>query len=157
MEFELTQLLFKDAQMSKGNVDHLMQILSRSAPNGTAPFHNYKDLLARIDAIEVGDVTWESFVCKYEGDISDESPSWMSQGYEVHYRDPLDVIKNILSNTDFKNRMDYAPYLEYDAKGERQFHDFMSANWANDQAVLFMFYTDYWTHALKVASLYRQK
>ena len=125
--------------MSEGNVDKLMQILSAASSfsGSTAPFQNYKHMCTLIDTVEVGDVPWQTFMCKYNGNVTEDSPSWMKQGYEVHYRDPLQVVKNILSSTEFNGKMDYTPYIETDPKGSHQFHDFMSVNWAFDQVVCY--------------------
>lgn len=136
-EFELAEFLYAGEQMSNGNTDKLLRILdSHFAPIG-APFANHKELHSQIDAIRVGDVPWQSFSCRYkfEGTLTDLSPSWMRKEYKVHFRDPLSVIKNILADKAFVNTMDYAPYLEYNANGLRQYHDFMSANWAYREAV----------------------
>lgn len=64
-----------------------------------------------------------------------EPPSWMVSGFDVWYRNPHDVIKNILANTDFNGEMDAAPFREYNANGQRQYHNFMSGDWAWAQAV----------------------
>ena len=61
----------------------------------------------------------------------------MKQEYEVHCRDPLEVVRNILMNTEFDGSLDFAPYKEYGTDGQHQFHNFMSANWAYDEAVCF--------------------
>ena len=123
--------------MSKGHINRLMEIWSANMQEGTSPFSNCKHLQTRIDSIEVGDVPWKSFSCKYRGTVMEESPTWMKQEYEVHCRDPLEVVKNILANTEFDESLDYAPYKEYGTDGQRQFHDLMSANWAYDEAVSF--------------------
>ena len=118
-------------------MDELMQILSATSRSSgpTAPFFNYKHC-SLIDAIDIGDVLWQIFICRYNGNVADDSPSWMKQGYEVHYRGPLQVVRNILSNTEFNGKMDYAPYdVKINSEGSRQFHDLMSANWAHDQVV----------------------
>ena len=42
----------------------------------------------------------------------------MTELYEVYYRDPYDVIKNIITNTTFKHAFNYAPYQEFDEDGD---------------------------------------
>ena len=101
MEYELTDFLYWDTQMSEGHINRLMEIWSANMQEGTSPFSNCKHLQTHIDSIEVGDVPWQSFSCKYRGTVTEESPTWMKQEYEVHCRDPLEVVRNILANTEF--------------------------------------------------------
>jgi hypothetical protein len=54
----------------------------------------------------------------------------------------------MLANPDFNNEMDFAPYQEFDIDDEQQFEDFMSGDWAWQQAVshpiiLTLFYSDF--------------
>ena len=116
--------------MSEGNVDKLMRILSAASSfsGSTAPFQNYKHMCTLIDTVEVGDVPWQTFMCKYNSNVTNDSPSWMKQGYKVHYRDPLQVVKNILSSTEFNGKIDYTPYIKTNFKSSYQYHNFMLAN-----------------------------
>ncbi|KIL55034.1 hypothetical protein M378DRAFT_188697 [Amanita muscaria Koide BX008] len=93
-------------------------------------------LYETIDAIEHGDVSWESFTTSYNGEITEENDApWRHASYEIWYRDPLKVLKNQLSNRDFAKEMDFAPKKVYDSKtGKRQYQDFMSGEWAWRQA-----------------------
>ncbi|KAF7969588.1 hypothetical protein HWV62_26903 [Athelia sp. TMB] len=58
----------------------------------------------------------------------------MTQDFEVWYRDPRELIKNLLSNPDFDGEFDYSPFHEYDGDGNHHFQDFMSGDWAWHQA-----------------------
>ncbi|KZP16263.1 hypothetical protein FIBSPDRAFT_749065 [Athelia psychrophila] len=138
--FELAEFLYKDSQMSAGNIDKLFKIWgSHSASSGgEAPFANHKDLYAAIDSTTVGDVPWESFKMKYSGALPDseegEIPSWMEDEHEVWFRNPHQLLQNLLSNTDFDGEFDYTPFQEYDESGNHRYQDFMSGNWAWRQA-----------------------
>lgn len=61
----------------------------------------------------------------------------MSEKYSVHYRDPLAVIKEMMGNTTFDGKMDYSPHLDYgkDSECQRCYHNFMSGNFAWNEAV----------------------
>ncbi|KAG2138127.1 hypothetical protein BD769DRAFT_1626613 [Suillus cothurnatus] len=68
------------------------------------------DLYATIDAIPLGEVKWESFLCLYTGEKPEGSyPPWMDGTFDVWYQDPHQVERSTTI-------------------------DFMSANWAWDQA-----------------------
>jgi len=76
-----------------------------------APFRSAKDMYNTIDASTIGGVKWESFKLKYEGIKPDEKvPLWMNQDYEVWYRNPRDVVRNILANTSFNGEINPTPY-----------------------------------------------
>lgn len=100
------------------------------------PFADAKDLYNVIDSIPLGDAPWHSFSAKYTGTMPEiDVPAWMNATYDVWCRNPLDVVRNLLSNPDFKDEFDYAPYREYDTNHSRQYHNLMSGNWAWRHAV----------------------
>ncbi|KAG0693036.1 hypothetical protein DFH29DRAFT_881788 [Suillus ampliporus] len=60
----------------------------------------------------------------------------MTSKYDVWFGDPQ-LMQNILSNPDSKDKFDYAPLQEYDtSNGAYCFQDFMSGNWCWKQADL---------------------
>jgi hypothetical protein len=59
----------------------------------------------------------------------------MVKDFDVWYQNPHDIIKNMLSNVDFLGEIDTAPFREYNADGDRQYQNFMSGDWAWNQAV----------------------
>ncbi|KAG1738088.1 uncharacterized protein EDB91DRAFT_1237791 [Suillus paluster] len=85
--------------------------------------HDHRDLYATIDTIPLGEVKWESE--KPEGTY----PPWMDSAFDVWYQDPHQVGCNMLANPDFTHETDFRPYQESTAM-----EDFMSADWAWDQA-----------------------
>jgi Plavaka transposase len=64
-------------------------------------------------------------------------PNWRKQEYDIWYRDPEVVVRNMLANPDFEKEIDVAPYVELDVNGIRRRSDFMSANFAWRQCVRF--------------------
>lgn len=137
IEFELADTLFTRAQSSNTVINEILEIWAadKLKHNANAPFGNNKDLQAHIDATILGDVPWQSFNVSYNGDVPDDNASaWMTSKYDVWYRDPREVVRNLLSNPDFDGKFDYSPYREF-RDGKRQWTDFMSGNWAWNQAV----------------------
>lgn len=136
--FELAEFLYKENQMSAGNIDKLLNIWGQHAAStgGEAPFRNHKALYETIDSTPVGDVPWQSFKLKYDGiRPTRDAPAWMDDEHIVWFRDPCDLLRNLLSNTDFDGEFDYMPFQEYDDNGNHRYQDFMSGNWAWRQAV----------------------
>lgn len=146
-EFELADLLFREVQMSGKKINQLMDIWAafprdenvdhpHDADDAAPPFANSADLYNVIDSTQLGDVPWQAFSVTYDGEIPDGvPPTWMSNSHEVWYRDPLKVMENQIGNQDFGTDMDFAPKQVFDKNDKRQYTDFMSGNWAWEQAV----------------------
>ncbi|PBK83357.1 hypothetical protein ARMGADRAFT_1055759 [Armillaria gallica] len=119
--FELADLLYRRNQMP-ANMD-------------SSPFVNSNDLYSSIDAITIGSVPWQSFSVSYQSEIETESPpSWKTTEYKVFFRDPCEVLKTQLANPNFANEMDFSPKHVTDWQGKHHYQDFMSGNWAWQQA-----------------------
>lgn len=100
------------------------------------PFADDADMKAHIDSIKLDDVPWKAYGIKYTGDqpVTGHASTWMKKNYEVWYRDPRQVVKNMLANQDFEKDFDYVPTKNY-RDGKREWSNFMSGNWAWKQAV----------------------
>jgi len=134
----MAEFLFKRNQMSGGDIDILLNLWAASlaAHDDNPPFASHNDLYNTIDATPIGDVPWESFSVRYNGAKPEgEVPIWMETDFDVWFQDLHTIVKNLLSNPDFENEFDYAPFQEYDMEGSHRFQDFMSGNWAWKQAV----------------------
>ena len=86
--------------------------------------------------IELGDVQWENVVLKYNGPspATTHPPKWKTTEYDVWYRNPRQVIKNILANADFDGHIDYVAYHEFNGE-KQQYSNMMSGNWSWQQCV----------------------
>ncbi|KAJ7932345.1 hypothetical protein B0H13DRAFT_2518823 [Mycena leptocephala] len=133
-EFEFAEFLFTHEEMAQARVDRLAQLLAALYPGQDPPFADHTDLYSTIDAIQQGDVPWESFSVQYSGPLPEgEVPEWMTQKYEVWFRSPLGIFEKQLANPDFKDEIDWAPKRIF-KDGKRQFVDLFSGNWAWKQA-----------------------
>ena len=136
--FTLAELIFCDTHMSAANTSKLMAIVA-DFRQGEPPFKDHSDLCNTIDASDLGDVLWQNAILRYTGEIPDgQVPKWMKAEYEIYYRDPRDVIKNMMADTTFKHAFDYVPYQEFDEDGYRRYENLMSGDWAFHQAVCFV-------------------
>ncbi|KAG1732804.1 hypothetical protein EDB19DRAFT_1896692 [Suillus lakei] len=137
-EFETAEFLFKDDQMSALKIDHLLNLWAATLAkhNDCPPFADHRDLYSTIDSSPLGDVKWDCFQVQYSGEKPDiDVPSWMSNSYDVWFRDPWEVIRNTLANPMFADEMDYRPYHEFSSSNDEcQWKDSMSGDWVWDQA-----------------------
>jgi len=137
VQFETADFLFKKAEMSQGNVDVLMRLWASTMADHCAPFESHQDMLATIDSIQDGDAPWHSFSAKYSGvHPAENPPDWMVKEYTVFYRDPLTMIRNLISNPAFNGQFDYSPYMEFEDESQQR-SDVMSGDWAWEQAAGF--------------------
>ncbi|KAK7040508.1 hypothetical protein R3P38DRAFT_2894781 [Favolaschia claudopus] len=134
-QFELGEFLYRDEEMAGARVDRLTQILAAYYPEQDPPFADRNDLYSTIDAIQQGDIPWESFTVTYTGPLPETGniPAWMTEKYEVWFRSPLGIFERQLANPDFKDELDWAPKRIF-RDGKRQFVDLFSGNWAWEQA-----------------------
>ena len=138
LEFETAKHFFSNAQMPAGEIDNILYLwgLSLATHRDKPLFADHRDLYETIDSTPISDAPWRSFGIKYQGSHpSRDLPSWMNQTYDIWYRNPCAIIKNIFSNTDFDGEIDYVPYHDFSEDGSRKYKDFMSGDWAWEQVV----------------------
>jgi hypothetical protein len=150
--FELTEILYLKAHLSQNLIDQLLDIWKVTlVPHGDVPpITDHKDLHAKIDAIELGNVQWKSYTAQYQW-LRPESgpvPEWMKTDYHLWYRDPRQVIHHILANPEFASGIDHTPHRDFEDE-KRQYRDFMSGNWAWDQCVCWSAFTSFITNILR--------
>jgi hypothetical protein len=146
-EFELADFLFRKEQMAGKKISDLMDIwaayqqitdseVEQGQPEGP-PFASAQDLYNMINSTEIGGVLWQAFSIQFDGDAVEgpDVPRWKTKSYEVWFRDPLKIAEAQIGNKDFGGEMDYAPKRMFSRSGKRQYSDFMSGNWAWQQAV----------------------
>ena len=141
--------------MSQANINYLLELwaLSLMKHGSHGPFDSYKEIYDKIDTIEEGktfhdtflfflfyakiilkgDVPWKCFQTSVDDGIDDLDtmvPNWRKGEYDIWYRDPEVVVRNMIANPDFEKEFDVVPYVELDVNGVRRRSDFMSANFA---------------------------
>ncbi|KAH8978900.1 hypothetical protein EDB86DRAFT_3108365 [Lactarius hatsudake] len=142
-EFELADFLFRRVQMAGAKISNLMDIwaayqqIYEIDPTYGPPFSSAQDLYDTIDRTEIGAVAWQAFSVEFDGDITGPGnpiPPWKRKSYEVWFRDPLKVVEAQIVNKDYALEVDYAPKQMLSRAGKCQYSDFMSGNWAWEQA-----------------------
>jgi hypothetical protein len=58
----------------------------------------------------------------------------MMTSHNIWFRDPLQLVHNLLTNRDFENEFDYMLFQEFNAKKKQCWRDFMSGDWAWKEA-----------------------
>ena len=95
-----------------------------------------KELYATIDKIQNGTTPWKTYKIRYQGPTPTENPpKWMTDTYHLCTRDSRHLLHQQLLNSDFKDKIHYTPYMQFNADGNRVYSNLMSGDWAWDQAV----------------------
>ena len=123
--------------MPAGQIDDLLDIIAamNAMTGGEGPFMMHKDIYGTIDATSLGDTPWNHFNLNYLGKQNENPPSWQTDDFTVWLRNPLTVIHNLLSNSDFDGGFDHSPFQEHDKDDNHQYENFMSRNWCWKQVV----------------------
>ncbi|KAF8914518.1 hypothetical protein CPB85DRAFT_1503406 [Mucidula mucida] len=129
--FCMANLLFKQMEASKADIDEIMECwsLSLMGTDRTGPFSDHDHLFNSIDAIPFGSAPWKCFQTADDPTLPPTAPSWMKERYQIWYRDPDVVIANMLSKPDFAGEFDTRPYVHLGADGKRRWSEFMSGNY----------------------------
>ncbi|KAJ3710344.1 hypothetical protein DFJ43DRAFT_1009287, partial [Lentinula guzmanii] len=147
LQFRLADLLFKDVEMSQGNIDELLNIWSphQHQVAGTfpepcsscsdGPFGTHAGMYSTINSIADGNAPWGCLQTVVNPTLPRNAPEWKKVSYQVWYHNPDTVIANILTNAEFVKDFNVAPYVHLDGAGKRHWADFMSGNFAWRHAV----------------------
>ncbi|KAG2050735.1 hypothetical protein BDR06DRAFT_983887 [Suillus hirtellus] len=96
---------------------------------------DHHNLHVVIDSSPFGDMKWQCFMVAYDGERPENPKPWMDDKYDVWFCDSHEVTCNMLANSAYTNEFDYCPYQEYSTENDQhQWKDFMSGDWAWDQA-----------------------
>lgn len=136
-QFKSADFTYRKASLSGPLIDELLDLWEESLNEhgASAPFSSHADLYAYIDSIRHGDAPWHCLLARWTGPIEENAPSWQRREYPVLYRDTDVVCTNMLNNPTFAGGFDTVPYVEVDTDNKRQWSDFMSGNFAYNQAV----------------------
>ncbi|KAN0084625.1 hypothetical protein V8E55_008129 [Tylopilus felleus] len=138
LEFELANFLYSRNQMPAQQINTLLDIWSESLLKaGVEPlFRNHKELYKIIGQVQLGNIRWNCFSLKYTHNGNEEIQApWKDDIYDIWFRCPCQTVHKMLSNPKHATKMDVQTYREYDMQtGQRRFQDFMSGDWAWDQA-----------------------
>ncbi|KAJ6548422.1 hypothetical protein B0H19DRAFT_1211517 [Mycena capillaripes] len=135
-EFDFAHYHFVELQSSAAQIDKALdlwtaQILQHGE---SAPWQTAKDLYDTIDAIQHGDMPWKVCEITYTGPRPPLPPKWMTETYQLCTRDSRLVLQQQLATPDFKDKIDYSPYRQFDGNGKRVWSNLMSGDWAWKQA-----------------------
>lgn len=129
-------------ESSASKLDKALEIWAASVLqyNGSVRWRRAQDLYDTIDEIQHGDCPWKTYSIRYDGPLPNGTPpQWMTRTYELCVRDSRQLLHEQFKNPDFKDKVDYTPYRQFNSAGKRVWTNLMSGDWAWKQAVLLFF------------------
>ncbi|KAF8184554.1 hypothetical protein K438DRAFT_2160896, partial [Mycena galopus ATCC 62051] len=135
-EFDFAHYHFVELQSSAAEINKALDLWAASIlkHGESPPWHNAQDLYDTIDAIQHGAAPWKVYQIRYTGPRPPVPPKWMDVTYELCTRNTRTVLLQQLANPDFQDKIDYSPYRQFDAGGQRVWSNLMSGDWAWKQA-----------------------
>lgn len=137
-EFDFAWFHFMKEQTSASGINTALDIWAASLlPFGAdTPWKNVDELYSTIDSIQLGDTPWKTVKVRYTGPLpAGQAPKWMTETYEFCFRNTRQVLHQQLASPNFKNKMNYVPYRQFNPRKQRVYSNLMSGDWAWKQAV----------------------
>ncbi|KAF8210576.1 hypothetical protein K438DRAFT_2011932 [Mycena galopus ATCC 62051] len=138
-EFDFAHFHFVEVQSSAAQINTALdQWTAQVLQFGhTAPWSSAEDLYKTIDDIQHGDTPWKVYKLRYTGPRPNGlPPKWMTEEYELCARDCRTLLHHQLATPEFRDKIEYSPYRQFDSRGRRVWSNLMSGDWAWKQADL---------------------
>ncbi|KAJ7048192.1 Zn-finger domain-containing protein [Mycena amicta] len=94
-------------------------------------FHNNRSFLKKVDELLTGP-GWTCKMVHVPGDRVDDNKKAMSEDLELWIRDPVECIKELMSNPTFESSMVYAPEHVYSTVEPNKEHQILDEMWTGD-------------------------
>ncbi|KAJ6537478.1 hypothetical protein DFH09DRAFT_1177821 [Mycena vulgaris] len=135
-EFDFAHYHFVELQSSATEINKALDLWAAQVlrHGDSPPWRTAQGLYDAIDLIQHGDAPWKMYQIRYTGPRPPVPLKWMTETYELCTRDSRTVLHQQLANPDFKDKIDYSPYRQFDADGKRVWSNLMSGDWAWKQA-----------------------
>ena len=136
-DFDFTWYHFVECESSERQVNQGLDLWAASVlqHGGTPTWKSATELYDNIDKIQHGSAPWRTYSFCYSGPLPPAPPRWMTCTYELCTRDAHQVLQHQFANPDFKDKVNYTPYRQFNKAGKRIWSNFMSGDWAWKQAV----------------------
>lgn len=139
LAFDFANFQFTELQSSKSKINRALDLwkaaVIQAGGTNDLPWSSADELYATINAIQEGDAPWKTIPFKYNGPLPENPPKWMLKTYELCTRDSRLLLHQQLATGEFVDQINYVPYRQFQANGDRIWSNLMSADWAWSQAV----------------------
>ncbi|KAJ7705072.1 hypothetical protein B0H16DRAFT_1346536 [Mycena metata] len=112
-EWDLARWLMKNVNQT--GTDEYLKLPIPQNKKANLSFHNNRAFLKKVDQLPTGP-DWTCKIVTAAGNRVNEDDELMSEDLELWMRDPVECIKELLSNPVFREHMAYAPERVYGTK-----------------------------------------
>ena len=128
---------FVELESSESKINKGLDLWAASVVKfgGAAMWKSAAELYKTIDTIQHGNAPWKTYSFHYKGPLPPTPPLWMMRTYELCTRNTHQVLQQQFTNPNFKDKINYTPYMQFNQAGKRVWSNFMSGDWAWKQAV----------------------
>ena len=108
-----------------------MSQIQEAGPDQKGPsFHNSRALLQRIDALPRGP-EWICSTFRITGDELNKNGDRRTEDIELWHRDPVECIKELISNSAFRDKLAYTPLRMYEdeQRMNRIYNEMWTCDW----------------------------
>ncbi|KAF8179782.1 hypothetical protein K438DRAFT_2172963 [Mycena galopus ATCC 62051] len=126
-EWDLARWLSKNVSQT-ATEEYLQLPINKKAK---LSFHNNRAFLNKIDKLPTGP-DWSCEIVTVVGNKHDETDKMMSEELELWMRDPVECIKELMSNPAFKDHMAYAPEKVYSSPEGEEKSRILDEMWTAD-------------------------
>ena len=137
LKFDFAWYHFVEVESSECNLNKGLDLWATSVlkHGGSAPWKSATELHETIDAIQHGDAPWKTYQFHYQGPLPPTPPQWMMHTYKLCVHDTHQVLCQQFANPEFKDKINYTPYRQFNKAGKCVWSNFMSRDWAWKQVV----------------------
>jgi Plavaka transposase len=106
--------------------DNFLKTINRMRPSFSSVYHLFK----QIDALPTG-AKWDYQSVTITGHVLDENGTPLQDDFELWSRDPVECIKQLISNPSFDGHISYVPERVYrdNAGGSRIYDEMWTSDW----------------------------
>ncbi|KAG9223441.1 hypothetical protein PLEOSDRAFT_154734 [Pleurotus ostreatus PC15] len=137
--FDFAHFHFVELQDSAAKINTALDlwtatVIKHSRQSEDVPWSSAEEMYQTIDAIQHGEAPWKVYSVRYQGPLPDNPPKWMTESYELCTRDSRQLLHQQLANPDFKDKINYSAYKQFNHDSKRVWSNLMSADWAWKQS-----------------------
>lgn len=136
-DFNFAWYHFVECESSECKVNQGLNLWAASVLqfSGSPIWKSAMDLYNTIDQIQHSDAPWRTYSFHYTGQLPPLPLQWMTRTYKLCTCDTHQVLHHQFANPDFKDKINYRPYKQFNKAGKHIWSNFMSGDLAWKQAV----------------------
>ena len=141
LSFKFAKYHFTELQSSERQINQALDlwrvaIIQAQGDTANIPWDSAAQMYNTINSIQEGSVPWKTVKFWYTGPFpAGTPPRWMTEDYELCFRDPCSILLNQITSPELQNHFNYVSYKQFDSHRECVWSNLISGEWAWNEAV----------------------